>query len=264
MAAMHETRERVTTAPPAVASTPPSLLRWNAVLGGAVLGLALFVLLMMLWAGLVVGAGIDDLLAGAGWYIGAAAAASMLAGAYSSGLMAGIGSPVPGLLNGLGVWATMTIVVAIVGPGAAAAFLPAIGDVTIATDGWMWWAPFIATLLGAIVAALGGMAGAASVPTHVEERELRLDPPPSEASPADGRPADVERRTRAAPEDGHPRDPQGLAARTDEHRESARRDGEQTGGWGVDPAEEQHQRARTGEPDPVEPREDFTGDKRRS
>jgi hypothetical protein len=137
----------------------PTLIRWGPVLAGAVVGLALMVLLSSLWVALAQGSGIDAIDRNLHWFgFGTAVFALLLAGLLA-GWLSGVRGAGAGLFHGLTVWGLIlvgTIVVTV--PQAFQLFqaftspLPELGAGPL-------WATFLSLLIGLVAAAAGGMIG---------------------------------------------------------------------------------------------------------
>jgi hypothetical protein len=150
-------------------NVPSPLLKWSAVFGGLVLGLAMLLLLSSLWLALAYGSEVDTIRDNLGWFMGASAVLSLFVAAILTGYLSGVRGAGPGLLHGLTLWGLLMLLSVTVGipallnvfglndlanGAATATTLSARGS-----DGTLWvtfW-----TLIGGFVAAgLGGMIGA--------------------------------------------------------------------------------------------------------
>ena len=150
-------------------NVPSPLLKWSAVFGGLVLGLAMLLLLSSLWLALAYGSEVDTIRDNLGWFMGASAVLSLFVAAILTGYLSGVRGAGPGLLHGLTLWGLLMLLSVTVGiPALLNVFgLNALanGAATATTlssrgsDGTLWvtfW-----TLIGGFVAAgLGGMIGA--------------------------------------------------------------------------------------------------------
>lgn len=150
---------------------PAPLLRWSAVLGGLILGLAMLLLLSALWLALAYGSELTAIRDNLGWYIGISAVASLFVAGILTGYLSGVRGTGPGMLHGFTLWGLLMLAAITVGvPSLLNVFglqnLTAQADsaarlANSGSDGTLWitfW-----TLLGGFVAAgIGGMIGAAS------------------------------------------------------------------------------------------------------
>lgn len=150
------------------AAAAPSLIRWGAVFGGAVVGLSLLMLLTTLLFALAYGNGMEQLETNLPWWVAGAAVLSMFVGGMVAGWLSGVPGIGPGFFNGLTVWAITLLTALFVGVpslvGATGfdfslAQAPNAQDLAAQGDGL--WAGFISLLVGALTAAIGGMIGGA-------------------------------------------------------------------------------------------------------
>lgn len=153
-----------------VDNVPSPLLKWSAVFGGLVLGLALLMLLSTMWLALAYGSEMATIRNNLGWFVGISAIVSLFAAGLLTGYLSGVRGAGPGLLHGLTLWGLLMLISVTVGiPALLNVFglnqLVSTGAATANTltntsnDGTLWvtfW-----TLLGGFIAAgLGGMIGA--------------------------------------------------------------------------------------------------------
>jgi hypothetical protein len=151
-------------------NVPSPLLKWSAVFGGLVLGLALLMLLSALWLALGYGSEIGTIQDNLGWFVGISAIVSLFVAGILTGYLSGVRGAGPGLLHGLTLWGLLML-------ASVTAGIPALLNIfglntlvnsgattanTLANtgnDGTLWvtfW-----TLIGGFVAAgIGGMIGA--------------------------------------------------------------------------------------------------------
>ena len=146
------------------------LLKWSAVFGGLVLGLAMLMLLSALWLALAYGSEMSAIRDNLGWYIGGSAVASLFVAGILTGYLSGVKGAGTGLLHGFTLWGLLMLVAVTVGvPSLLNVFgLQGLADqadsatrlVDSGSDGTLWvtfW-----TLLGGFIAAgIGGMIGGA-------------------------------------------------------------------------------------------------------
>ena len=137
----------------------PTLVRWAAVVAGAVIGLAVMVLLSSFWVALAQGSGIDAVDRNLHWYgFGTAVVALLLAGLVA-GWLSGVRGAGAGLFHGLTVWGLIlvgTIVITI--PQAFQLFQAFTSPVPELGAGPLW-ATFLSLLIGLVAAAVGGTLG---------------------------------------------------------------------------------------------------------
>jgi hypothetical protein len=155
----------------AAGSPSPQRIRWGAVFGGAVLGLALLALLTTLWFALGYGSGQDSIRDNIEWYVGLSAVASLFIAGMLAGWLSGVRGAGSGFFNGVTIWAMMLVLTIFVG-------VPAIMNVfnlgriaaldASATTGLLGgeqdtvlWASFFAILGGLLASGIGGMIGGA-------------------------------------------------------------------------------------------------------
>lgn len=154
----------------ALGSPSPQRIRWGAVFGGAVLGIALLALLSTLWFALAFGSGIDQVRTNLEWYVGASAVVSLFVAGLLAGWLSGVRGAGSGFFNGVTIWALMLIITVSVGIPAVLNVLN-LGRVTqldVNTDGLLaagadtvLWATFLSILGGLVACGLGGMIGGA-------------------------------------------------------------------------------------------------------
>jgi hypothetical protein len=167
-------------------NVPSPLLKWSAVFGGLVLGLAMLLLLSSLWLALAYGSDVHTIRDNLGWFMGASAVLSLFVAAILTGYLSGVRGTGPGLLHGLTLWGLLMLLSVTVGiPALLNVFglnALATGATTVDTlssrgsDGTLWvtfW-----TLIGGFVAAgLGGMIGASF--TRAEPGAVNVVQPPA-------------------------------------------------------------------------------------
>ena len=185
-------RTRYTTAPEgawptAVGSPSPQRIRWGAVFGGAVLGLALLALLTTLWFALAYGSGVDEILTNLEWYVGISAIVCLFLAGLMAGWLSGVQGAGSGFFNGVTIWALMLVATVTVGvPAIINVFnLGRIGTIDTTTgnlltqsDDTVLWATFAAILGGMVAAGLGGMIGGAMTRpanAHLMEQPIVTD-----------------------------------------------------------------------------------------
>lgn len=162
------TRTTRTTESYGAAAAAPSLIRWGAVFGGAVVGISLLMLLTTLCFALAYGNDVDAIERNLPWFVAGCAVLCMFIGGMVAGWLAGVPGAGPGFFNGLCVWALILIAALAVGVpslvGASGIELslaqtPNAQELAAQAEGL--WAGFISLLVGALTAAIGGMIGGA-------------------------------------------------------------------------------------------------------
>ena len=146
---------------------PTPLLRWSAVFGGLVLGLATLLLLTALWLALAYGSHMTRISANLDWYIGISAIASLFIAGILTGYLSGVRGAVTGMVHGFALWGVLILVTFTVGiPTILNVFgLQSIADQAISGrliqtgDEGALWATFWTILGGFAAAGLGGMIG---------------------------------------------------------------------------------------------------------
>ena len=167
-------RTRSTTAiaaPAAVGSPSPQRIRWGAVFGGAVLGIALLAMLTSLWFALAYGSEVEQIRLNLEWYVGISAIVSLFVAGLLAGWLSGVHGAGSGFFNGVTIWALMLLLTMAVGvpailnvlnlgrvtaidPSATSALLDPNADNVL-------WATFAAIVGGLLASGLGGAIGGA-------------------------------------------------------------------------------------------------------
>lgn len=157
-------------APATVGSPSPQRIRWGAVFGGAILGIAFLALLTALWLTLAYATEVDVILNNLEWFIGGSAIACLFIAGLVAGWLSGVRGSGSGFFNGVTIWAIMLLLTIGVGVPATLNVLN-FGRVTTldtAADNWLGtaddmvlWATFLAILGGLVAAGLGGAIGGA-------------------------------------------------------------------------------------------------------
>jgi hypothetical protein len=201
-------RTRYTTSdtgtwPAAVGSPSPQRIRWGAVFGGAVLGIALLALLTTLWFALAYGSNVATIRTNLEWYVGISAIVCLFLAGMMAGWLSGVHGAGSGFFNGVTIWALMLIATVTVGvPAIINVFnLGRIGTLNATTGGLLTqnttdnvlWATFASILGGLIASGLGGMIGGAL--TRPANMHLMDQPVATRTVDDDDRPArpDTER-----------------------------------------------------------------------
>ena len=148
----------------AVDQRPLDVVRWGPVVAGAVIGLAVFVLLDALWlASAASGSGgwVRDNLT---WLLVVSAAFALLLTGIVAGGSAGVAGPLAGVANGVTAWGVLLVLAAtavvprLVNPASALGVGTgaAVGGLDV-VDGL--WTLFWSLLVGLVLAAAGGLLG---------------------------------------------------------------------------------------------------------
>lgn len=170
---------------------PSSLLKWGAVIGGLVLGLAMLLVLSALWLALAYGSDVVEVRDALEWYIGLSAVGSLFVAGMLTGYLSGVRGAWTGMLHGFTLWGLLMVITVTIGiPSVLNVFgLSQIADEAasgrlIATgDEGALWATFWTILGGFVAAGLGGMLGglatraAPRTPVIVQERSVTTAPP---------------------------------------------------------------------------------------
>ena len=148
--------------------TRTPLIRWGAVVAGAVWGLAVMAVLATLWLALAFPTGIDIIRDNLEWFMaGSGALALFIAGVVAGALTDNRGAA-SGWLHGMTAWGLLLIGALVFGvPSAFGLFsagqLRTIqgGDLVGPGANDAMWATFFTLVVGAVLAGLGGAMGAA-------------------------------------------------------------------------------------------------------
>jgi hypothetical protein len=153
----------------AVGSPSPQRIRWGAVFGGAVIGIALLALLTTLWFALAFGSGMEQIRANLEWYVGISAIVCLFVAGLLAGWLSGVNGVGSGFFNGVTIWALMLIIVLSVGIPAVLNVLNLgrVATIDVGTGGLLandenvLWAAFLSIVGGLVACGLGGMIGGA-------------------------------------------------------------------------------------------------------
>lgn len=141
------------------ASAAPSLIRWGAVVAGAIVGLAILFLFNAFWMALGEGSDIDVVARNLHWFGLASSLVALFAGGLLAGWMSGHRGTGPGLLNGLTVWGLILVGTLLLDVPSS---LEVFGFTAAPLSEWgadPLWATFWSLLGGLVVAAVGGVLG---------------------------------------------------------------------------------------------------------
>jgi hypothetical protein len=153
-----------------VGSPSPQRIRWGAVFGGAVLGIAFLVLLTSLWFALAHAAGVDEIRNNLEWYIGMSAIGCLFVAGLLAGWLSGVNGAGSGFFNGVTIWGLMVLVTVAIGVpavlnvlnlGRIAEFDATTGGLLATTDDTVLWATFLSIVGGLLAAGIGGAIGGA-------------------------------------------------------------------------------------------------------
>jgi len=156
--------------PAAVGSPSPQRIRWGAVFGGAVIGVAFLALLTTLWFALAYGSGVDAIRTNLAWYIGISAIVCLFVGGILAGWLSGVNGVGSGFFNGVTIWALALVMTVTVGvPAILNVFnLGRVSTIDTTTTGLLTsssdtvlWATVAAIVGGLLAAGIGGMIGGA-------------------------------------------------------------------------------------------------------
>lgn len=155
----------------------PNLVRWGAVFGGTVIGLGFFALVSSLWLAIAYSDsdGSGWITGNLAWFLAGTAITSLLLAGLLAGFLSGVRGAASGLLNGLTAWGVLfvaslltvipglTQITSALGTGIGAGTNTLGGSVGQSGGGVTAesavWATFWSLLIGAAVAALGGVLG---------------------------------------------------------------------------------------------------------
>jgi hypothetical protein len=164
----------------------PQRIRWGAIFAGAVIGLALLVVLTTLWFAMAYGSEMQSVRDNLRWFVGGSAIASLLVGGIIAGYGSGVRGTGSGILHGITIWGLLLIVIVAVGiPSVNTIFnvgrvatqvttQTAQGAVAAGSDTALW-ATFWSIVGGFIAAAIGGAIGGAMALARRPEALTRRD-----------------------------------------------------------------------------------------
>jgi hypothetical protein len=151
------------------ADSPTPLIRWSAIVGGLVLGLALLALLSSLWLALAYSSEIGPVLENLEWFVGISGIVALFVAAVLTGYLSGVRGTGTGVLHGFTLWGALLIITLTVGiPSILNVF--SLGQITSeGADGLLTtggaetalWAGFWTILGGFVAAGIGGAVGGA-------------------------------------------------------------------------------------------------------
>lgn len=158
-----------TTAVAAVGSPSPQRIRWGAVFGGGILGIASLVLLTSLWFALAYGSSVDVIRDNLEWFVGGSAIACLFIAGLLAGWLSGVHGAGSGFFNGVTIWALILLLTISVGVPAVlnvlnfgrVEALDTTGTLLDPAADTVLWATFLAIVGGLVASGLGGAIGGA-------------------------------------------------------------------------------------------------------
>lgn len=173
--------------PAAIGSPSPQRIRWGAVFGGGVIGIAFLALLTTLWLALAYGSGIDEIRDNLEWFVGGSAIACLFIAGLLAGWLSGVHGAGSGFFNGITIWALMLLLTISVGVpailnvlnfGRIEALDPTGGLLDPSAE-TVLWATLLSIAGGLVASGLGGaIGGAFARPANadlIEEQVARTD-----------------------------------------------------------------------------------------
>jgi hypothetical protein len=158
---------------------PTPLLKWSAIFGGLILGLATLTLLTALWFAMAYGSNIEGIRQNLDWFVGGSAIVALFLGGVFTGYLSGVHGAGTGALHGMTLWGLLLMITVIVGVPSVVGTLgleQTVDQATAITPIRVVgvWAGFWTILGGFVAAGLGGMIGGA-----MTRRETTVPPPPA-------------------------------------------------------------------------------------
>jgi hypothetical protein len=173
-------RSATIAGPAVVGAASPQRIRWGAVFGGAILGIALLAALTSLWFALAYASGVDEIRTDLEWYLTGSAVASVFVAGLLAGWLSGVRGVGSGFFHGVTIWALMvTLTVSIGIPATFNVFnlgrvveLGTTGGLLDPNADTVLWATFFAIVGGLVASGLGGaIGGAVTRPANTELAE---------------------------------------------------------------------------------------------
>jgi hypothetical protein len=153
--------------PTAGTNPAPTMIRWGAVVAGAIIGLAVVVLIVSLFA--AIGGEAQGIADNLHWFGFAAALIGLFVAGLLAGWISGVRGATSGMFHGITAWGLL-LVVALAFPQAFGAFEAFATPLEEIGTGPLW-AAFLSVVGGLILAAVGGLIGGAiSRPAEVTPR----------------------------------------------------------------------------------------------
>lgn len=170
----------------------PNLIRWGAVIAGAIVSLAFMVLMTALWFALAYDSNVSIVHDNLNWWVGGTAIAAMFLGGLLAGMLSGVRGAAVGFINGTTVWAIFLIAALVLAVPSGLRLDNVTNTSTAAASlktqlpGSGLWVTFWALLIGVGAAGLGGILGGAMRRTvkypvaDVQGTYATQDAPPTE------------------------------------------------------------------------------------
>jgi len=166
------------------ADSPTPLIRWSAIVGGLVMGLALLTLFSSLWFALSYGSDVEVVRTNLQWFVGLSGVVALFVAAILTGYLSGVRGSGTGMMHGFTLWGALLILTLTIGiPSVLNVFgfgrisseatngLLASGDA-----GTALWAGFWTILGGFIASGIGGaIGGSMSRGVRTRTRTVVLD-----------------------------------------------------------------------------------------
>ncbi|MGZ8602007.1 MAG: YrzE family protein [Actinomycetota bacterium] len=145
---------------------PGPLVRWGAIVAGAVWGLAVMAVLASLWLAVAFPSDNAFVRGNLEWFLAGSGAFSLFVAGLVAGMLTDNRGPGSGWLHGMTAWGVLLIATIVFGlPSVFGLFsvgqLRAIGGGNLVEPGTndVLWATFLTLVIGAVAAALGGLIG---------------------------------------------------------------------------------------------------------
>lgn len=144
------------------------LVRWGAIVTGAVWGLAIMAVLTSLWLALAFASGIDVVRDELEWFLAGSGAFALFVAGLLAGILTDNRGTGSGWLHGMTAWGTLLIATLILGVPSIFGLFSEVqlrtidgGDVLGTGVSDAMWPTFITLVVGAVAAAIGGLIGGA-------------------------------------------------------------------------------------------------------
>jgi hypothetical protein len=179
-------RTRTSSVAIASGSPSPQRIRWGAVFGGGILGIASLVLLTALWFALAYGSGVEAIRENLEWFVGGSAIACLFIAGLLAGWLSGVHGAGSGFFNGVTIWALILLLTISIGVPAVLNVLNLGRVEALDTTGTLLdpgadtvlWATFLAIVGGLVASGLGGaIGGAVARPANAELVEGSMTTP---------------------------------------------------------------------------------------
>jgi hypothetical protein len=177
----------ITTGRASVRASTRPVISWGAVLGGAVVGLALFALLSSLWLALAYDSQTNQVRTNLAWFMGGSALVCLFLGGLITGYLSGVRSIASGILHGWALWGLLLFAAIAIGiPSVLNIFglarISSSLDVGLSGSTRALWTSFWTILGGFVAGGLGGAIGGsiarqpgvtATTETSADDEDLR-------------------------------------------------------------------------------------------